>query len=215
MSTKIWVARRFPVARINEFCGLVDAAMTALVAKKVKEVMAAYLDTYEPLQKQLAAHRKYCSEEKKKKCPKWHEKHVRFQVYMHDALEGAKSLERTLLYDIECGIRMWVYRGKVYAIPWGDFNYQIDWPEWSEDYHYQNQTDPPEDIPWAEFKRRGTMWEKIYLSNPDHRQLNYDVINLRWGQDFNSKIKLERAVVPEYFAARERAWKKSREKLKA
>ncbi len=210
MSTKIWVARRFPVARITDFCDFCDDAFMEKVVKKIKDVTASYLDTYDALRDRLAAHREYCTKEEKKKCPKWHERHVRFQVYMREAIEAAKSMERTFLYDIECGIRMWVHRGKVYAIPWGDFHHRIDdWPEWAEDYHYQNQTDPPEDLKPGEFKRRETMWEKLYLSNPNHRQLNYDIINLRWGQDFNSKVKLEKLVVPEYAKAQRKAWNRA------
>jgi len=30
-----------------------------------------------------------------------------------------------------------------------------------EDYHYQNQTEPPEDIPQKEFNKRGKKWDKI------------------------------------------------------
>lgn len=210
MSTKIWVARRFPVARTTDFLDFCDAAIMEKVVKKVKDVTASYLDTYAALKDRLDAHLAYCTKEEKKKCPKWHERHVRFQVYMREAIEAAKSMERSFLYDIECGVRMWFYRGKVYAIPWGDFHNRIEWPEWAEDYHFQNQTDAPEDLKPGEFKRRGTMWEKIYLDNPDHRQLNYDIISLRAGQSFGSQMKLEKLVVPEYEKARRKAWDESR-----
>lgn len=33
--------------------------------------------------------------------------------------------------------------------------------DYLEDYHYQNQTDPPEDIPYQEFKKRGEVWDKL------------------------------------------------------
>lgn len=30
-----------------------------------------------------------------------------------------------------------------------------------EDYHYQNQTDPPEDIPFEEYEKRGEIWDAL------------------------------------------------------
>lgn len=196
MSTKIWVARRFPVSRINDFIDFCEETITQRVVEHIMKYMGLLKDTYGLLEKRVKAHQKFCSENNDE-CPEWHIRNCRFKAYMEGATEAAKSLQRTTIFDIECGLNMWFYRGKVYAIPWGDFSNGIDWPEWAEDYHYQNQTDEPEGLKPGEFARRGTMWDKVCLDDWNTRRMSHEIICLREGQSFESSIKLERLIVPE------------------
>jgi hypothetical protein len=200
MSTKIWVARRFPVSKINDFIDFCNETFTQRVVEHVTKYMNALKPDYEPLRKRIEAHKKFCSKENEE-CPEWHMRNCRFKAYMAGAVEAGKSMQRTLIFDIECGINLWVYKRKAYVIPWGEFHSRVEWPEWAEDYHYQNQTDPPEDIPYAQFRKRGKVWDKVCLDDWNARRLSYDIISLREGQSYESSIKLEQIIVPEVMAA--------------
>lgn len=47
-----------------------------------------------------------------------------------------------------------------------------------EDFHYQNQTDPPEDIPYEEYEKREEMWDKLTEPNGNYRNmLQYTVFD--------------------------------------
>ena len=51
--------------------------------------------------------------------------------------------------------------------------------EIAEEYHYQNQTDRPEEIPTREWNRRGEIWDEIFTAydTPAEAGLVYRVIN--------------------------------------
>jgi len=47
-----------------------------------------------------------------------------------------------------------------------------------EDYHYQNQVDPPEDIPDGEFEKRIEMWDKLLGEEGNYRGgFNFDLFD--------------------------------------
>lgn len=37
--------------------------------------------------------------------------------------------------------------------------------DWVSDYHYQNQTDPPEDISYEDFEKRSDMWDDLFTDS--------------------------------------------------
>lgn len=48
-----------------------------------------------------------------------------------------------------------------------------------EDFHYQNQTDPPEDVPYEEFEKRDDKWDELTGPVDNYtRMLSYDVFGM-------------------------------------
>ena len=74
---------------------------------------------------------------------------------------------RNPLYDLTAIIDLYLHNGRVYGFindEQGLYDYLIDNGE-ILDYHYQNQTDQPENISDKEWKERAKVWDEIDLNN--------------------------------------------------
>lgn len=69
----------------------------------------------------------------------------------------------------------------------------------AEDYHYQNQTDPPEDVPYSQYQYRDKVWDELTKSTGgnyrggfqfiiiDHFDLTQDLSRACWNREKDSK----------------------------
>lgn len=59
-----------------------------------------------------------------------------------------------------------------------------------EDYHYQDQTDPPENITYRKFKARGAKWDKLLESSGGNYMdgFQYDIFNVSCLEDLVYKF---------------------------
>lgn len=78
---------------------------------------------------------------------------------------ASKSNARDPYTCIDCSLNCWIYKGKVYCILYGE-----SWlwkgyrkPAGVEDYAYWNNSDGPDGMSYAEFKKRGKTWDKVCL----------------------------------------------------
>lgn len=85
-----------------------------------------------------------------------------------DVLINFKS--EAIFFASKAGIICTFY-GSLYSKLWESF-------PGVEDYHYQDQTDPPEDIPYADFQERGKNWEEVLGdAAPSTRGFSYEFTN--------------------------------------
>lgn len=77
--------------------------------------------------------------------------------------EDSKSPYKSGIYDLNCSVTLYQYQNRVLLLFFGSnaFNKIFKNLSMIEDFHYQNQTDEPEDIPVKEFRLRGKWWEKV------------------------------------------------------
>lgn len=63
----------------------------------------------------------------------------------------------------------------VYILPYGRA-VNLNTPSWVKDFHYQDSTDPPENIPEDEWRSRQDIWNRIFLDNPHARIYQYRAV---------------------------------------
>lgn len=183
MSTKIWVAWRVPASSLNDFLDAVRPQMfeaaLGVVERLMKDVKPEAVDKH--LAKKRAQHEGFGWKIKEGDYQRggWIEMSYRNDVafeYIQRVRDhkGGYNL-------IDCGLNVWLGGKYAYVIPWGppSFYSDLDLPEWAEDYHYQNQTDRPDDIPTKVWNERGRTWDSLiaYGQWGKHR-LMYSVVNM-------------------------------------
>lgn len=112
------------------------------------------------------------------------ERAKRLETVMELVKEEVKSPYKSVL-NINCGMNLWFYAGKVYMIPIGErfIVEELDksLPEWLEDYSYWNNTDPPEEITDEQWRERGETWDQICTgkgrAQHNARRLYHEVID--------------------------------------
>ena len=90
-------------------------------------------------------------------------------LWDHWCAEVRTKRLRNPLVDTDFSLLFIPHNGWFYGIGYTEQSKWFD--EWLKqpmvkDYHYQNQTDPPEDIPEAEFAARGRMWNILLDKYP-------------------------------------------------
>lgn len=77
--------------------------------------------------------------------------------------EDAKSPYRSGIYDLNCSVMLYQYQNRILVLFYGSQKFRkiFESLKLIEDFHYQDQTDEPKDIPKKEFKLRGRWWEKV------------------------------------------------------
>ena len=161
------------------------ADKTELIAK-VRLVLAAadFVRERMPLVKQSALRAEW--KLKKEYTPK-----LTFKQFMQDegdaarvcvilkALSESSQSNLRTFEDIDCSMNLWIYRGKVYAILYGE-HYLWDKfkpPKGVEDYAYWNNTDGPDDVSRRAWHARSKTWNKVCLdSDWDSSRMVHDVI---------------------------------------
>lgn len=96
----------------------------------------------------------------------------------HCCKEAAMDHQQNLM-AIEFSMSLWPDEEHWYIkffVNWCGFNQKMmnavleACPE-LEDFHYQNQTDPPDDIPYEEFEKRDQKWEELTKPNGNYRNM--------------------------------------------
>lgn len=95
-------------------------------------------------------------------------------------VEISKSPVRQPLLDIDTSFNAWIYRGKVYVIPYGEFVQEFEPPEAVENYEYWNNSDPPEGISNRAWQVRKKTWEAVCLADWNARRLTQLVVEVNY-----------------------------------
>lgn len=73
------------------------------------------------------------------------------------------------------GFQFFFEKKSAYILPYGDWN--IEFPDWFGDFHYQNQTDRAKEISGCEYNYRFSVWEKIWFDSPINRTYVHKVVD--------------------------------------
>lgn len=154
MSIKIFVAWRVPINRLGEATDI------------IRERMEHYL---------------YCIW--KKLLNSFYQAHK--DKYDNDIVEVAIGFENQMAakqdrypWDFcnqwSVGFHFWLDNEYAYIIPYG---FNIETPDWFEDYHYQNQVDRDENISDEEWEERKQRWNELYLEARSPRGYTHHVLS--------------------------------------
>lgn len=142
MSTKIYVAFRIPLGKLSEYIAYFDYVQLMFTAKKIQELAGALKSkrvTTEGLGNVLD------------KCA--------------DPPDTADGFN----YHVDCGYGMWIDKRYAYIIPYGhglrELVYRKPITE-GYSYSYWNNSDKPESVSEAEWRRRGKAWGAILSGGP-------------------------------------------------
>jgi hypothetical protein len=145
VSTKIHYGKRFPKTKITAFTNTVRLAQYKLILERARGLAARMRP--EKLDRDTWDHR---------------------VMKLVDMLRKiAQQPQRWSPFDLECGWRIWLpERGRwAYTSPWGEryTRDRLEMPAYVEDYHYWNNTDPPEGMRegagYRRWRRRAKDWE--------------------------------------------------------
>lgn len=109
------------------------------------------------------------------------ERHKRMDYIMKCCREAAQASHRDPIFDIEFGLNVWLHEGFFYVITIGEHWMAAtlrEPPHWVEEYHYQNQTDRPEDIDPENWEERRVNWEAVCCASPSNhndRRLFFEI----------------------------------------
>ena len=151
MSTKIYVAARFPQERFPEALKLIHNAFL----EKAHESYVEFVDAVD--EERLAKTHKL----------KIGSKRLQHMKMMVASKEAREMYQRSKMDFLACGFNAWFHEGMVYVIPWGmpgftDCLLQIAFvTEWMEEYGYWNSTDRPDDISEEEWNERSDTWTAV------------------------------------------------------
>lgn len=179
MSTKIYYAYRIKKSRFIEFLDLAHDQMFYLALGQIKLLMR---DIKIDEKEYNNAIKKYApnNKAKQKRMKRWRQ----FETVITHCKKAANNIEKSI-FDIDCGLNIWLYNQYIYIIPIGPYwiSNNLNFPEWVEDYSYWNNVDPPEDINFNKWKKRGDIWKKVCIgqgkSDYNSRRLYHSVIELK------------------------------------
>lgn len=197
MSTKIYYAYRVPIDKLNEFFDLTRDLIFERAADTVRKLMETVDQT-----KAQEKYDKYAEGWKQsgKPVPPYLMTGVRLGLVLDLCRERAKSPYREPLVDLDFGWNTWINKdGFAYLIPWGEMwmRAELKLPAWCEDYSYWDNTDPPEDIPYEEFKKRGKVWDPM-IDDWDAYRMAHVVISFKQGEAASTEWRLRKLIHPGY-----------------
>lgn len=194
MSTKIYYARRVPLSRLNELIDKMRPQVIDMIAEKVGKLMG-YVEVSEPIPDGVLVGRQ----------DSWR-RFKQFELVLKLCEEAGRRPERDI-WDIDCGINIWINGHYAYIIPIFpeyDMLDKLKWPKWSEDYSYWNNTDTPDGVSQKEFDARGKMWGKINCGSgtADHnsRRLYHAFVDTKDGL-FMGTWDVGKKLFPDRFGA--------------
>lgn len=205
MSTKIYNARRVPVARLNAFIGIVRRAVLKRAAWQVGKVeidrvaLKAKVDGYNDRWRKDG-----------QEPPVWLERSLWTEAAL-DVCEAASAKpERDLVAALDCSLNVWIYGRYAYIIACGEeYLYEkVRYPRWAEDYSYWNNTDAPDGITQRAWDERGKVWHRVCLGRWNEDRLNHSIVDLRPGSSRESRDQILRIRVPEKYAEDREFFKK-------
>lgn len=179
MSTKIWAAVRIPASRLNEYIALCRAHSLDKFYQEA-DVLFNFMD-FKKIVRDCRA-----SPYLKKttgRIIRWRAVESMVEAYK----KGSASSQRSL-FAVDSGLNIWLNGEYAYIIP-----VETSLPEcdWSEDYHYQDQTDRPEDISEEEWESRSKKWDEVCLNDWNSTRLYHEIVSFSADGYFNSLWMLE------------------------
>lgn len=182
MSTKIFEAYRIKKSEVDNIIDLVN---------QWREDCTEFMKGYEEVHKQIHTGCFYWmtfnhdGEELEKKIDKFNEDPVFWEIQRY-LRESENSLTNDLVYT-SVRLRVSIFMDNDYwyfkFFPNDRWSYKFlsmleaGYPE-LEDFHYQNQTDPPEDIPEDEYRARDEKWEELCRGTNDYTTgLMFDIMD--------------------------------------
>jgi len=173
MSIKIYEAYRVPVSRLNEFMGYCRAT----VYQHLESRMFMYLTFYGDIP---------AAQEKAENSPYWKDADAEKRKWMvlYQAVQNIiKQIDSDPQVkndiDIEASLNIWLDDKYAYDIPYGIRG--RSYPNWAEDYSYQNQVDRPEHISAQTYGARCRKWEKLCLNDWNATRMNHKIASFDLG----------------------------------
>ena len=124
---------------------------------------------------------------------------TRYYAVLKECKLAAQSSHRDPIYDVECGLNLWVHTdGFVYFMPYGEYRYtdvckiRRGAPKDLVDFAYWNNTDQPKHITNADWEARRDKWKEIEKVM-DETSLKYEVVSMDARSD---NYPLLKAVIP-------------------
>lgn len=201
MSTKIWEAYRIPKSKLTEFTDLLHDAMFNGAVKHINKLIAVIEDDI--LKKAIEENKVFCCYDVADLKNKKKNRRARFNYIMGRARENASKMERTL-FDFDCGFNIWFDKRYAYIIPISAAYDRPKYPEWVEEYSYQNQVYPPTPIEEGkvtqrQYSARGRKWDKLCLGEGKYshnaRRFYHSVVDLTPPNHISSEVELQFAVL--------------------
>ena len=153
MSIKIYEARRVPIARFAEATDILHDLISDAFYKKWSERLDLMLSISKP----------------EKIDDEW----------IMNAENKIQRLRENRPFDFDSshsyGFSFWLDTEYAYIIPYGEGG--LNYPEWIEDYHYQNQVDMDPDISDQEWDSRLQKWNELWLENTRDRRYMHAVVD--------------------------------------
>lgn len=178
MSTKIYFAYRMPVKLFRDsFLPVFRKAIFDTAAAFVRERMP--LVKVSALREEWKSVKSYTPKLTYAKFMKERGDAARVCVILKALSEASRSKLRTF-EDIDCSLNVWIYRGKIYVMMYGE---SFLWEKFKpparvEEYAYWNNTDGPDNVSRKAWHARSKVWNKVCLDESwDSSRMVHDVIN--------------------------------------
>lgn len=157
MSVKIYDGLRVKSEKIVDFLDWSRDFCIGFVKNQIEGFMAAVPDEDVPAPK---------SHVDSKEKAEIYDRSKRLQIVMKEVEKASKS-SYTDVYDLDCGLNLWVHPsdGYIYVVPIA--NYRIvrklmsGLPEWVEEFSYWDNTDTPENVSYKDWHLRGKKWAEV------------------------------------------------------
>lgn len=175
MSTKIYFARRVSIAKLNDVLDDVREQLLGLAAKRVWDLIPGV---------------KLPDDWREGKAPTdWAlcELHERFRCVLQAAKTVGASPYRDPVFDLRCGINIWLRCSFAYLIPIAEpwMLQRLKWPASCEDFCYWDNTDEPVGMSRRAWALRRRTWEQVNCGTgtAEHnaRRLYHEVIDVNRG----------------------------------
>lgn len=176
MSTKIWTAVRVPKKNLNEYLLLCRSETMPVVVEYVEQLLKN-LNWTEFAPEVLAdaektmAGWKETDPDKKSRYRRW----MMVEHLGRGEFRAAAGRSQNTAFDVSACYNIWLDKRFAYIIPYGLA--VLPAASYMQDYHYQNQVDPPKNISRAKYNRREKKWEEICLNDWDATRMVYSVID--------------------------------------
>lgn len=106
---------------------------------------------------------------------------IRLRETLKLCAEASSKLTRDFVYCIDCSLNVWLHKGKVYVIPYGE-TWIFDCfksPDRVEDFSYWNNTDHPDDLTIRKWNARRKTWEEVCLRDWDYSRMVHDIVDAK------------------------------------
>ncbi len=168
MSTKIYYAWKVPLGGLKKFADKANKQLFSAVVGAVKDEMALIQD-----EKVQNIKDRYIAERLNNKAPDQEKSrrldlNIRMGIVMRMARDATYSPFNSFV-DLDCGITFRIHKKHAYGIGHGRFKFldAIKNTLPAINYSYWNNTDKPNNIPMASWRRRGKIWDEV-LKEPTH-----------------------------------------------